>query len=165
MRFPQFRIYKNILFKTLFCNCALIGRIIVDFKGTHTLSVVDTDRTAHFKTVQFPLHFKNAQLFPLTIQLNWSKKHSSCARVYWGSSLLRCDANCVNSLRKHHTHYKLELQSPNCAVKYQAEPDFIQSDKLHWKLLSFIRTRAVITEQICTAQAELCEKLSLCGRL
>jgi hypothetical protein len=51
-----------------------------------------------------------------------------------------------------------ELHSPNCEVKYQAESDFIQCDKLDSTLLSFTHTRAVITEQICTAQDETCKK-------
>jgi hypothetical protein len=53
---------------------------------------------------------------------------------------------------------KPELQSLNCEVKYQAEPDFIQLDKLDSTFLSFTHTRAVISEQICTAQPELCKK-------
>jgi hypothetical protein len=97
-----------------------------------------------------------------------TKRHSSCAECvkvcqndfFWWSNLLRCYANCVKPLMRPHTRYQLELYSPNFALEYQAEPDF-SPKKLDWTLLSLIHTRAVITEQICTAQDEL----SVCGRL
>jgi len=42
---------------------------------------------------------------------------------------------------------------------------FILFSKLDSTLRSFTNTRAVITEEICTAQVELCKKLSVYGRL
>jgi hypothetical protein len=128
-------------------------------KGGHTRSVVETHRTALFKTVQFLVQFKNVQLSSRTGHLDYSKKEQFvcgvCARVCcqndfssW-SNLLRCYANCVKSLRKPHTCWKSD--------EYQAEPVFIRPDKLDWTLLSYADTRAVITEQMCTAQAEHCK--------
>jgi hypothetical protein len=62
-------------------------------------------------------------------------------------------SNCVKSLSKPHTCYKPELYSLNCAVKYQAEPDFIRQTNWTERSSVLTHTRAVITENI-----ELCKK-------
>jgi hypothetical protein len=65
------------------------------------------------------------------------------------------------------TPYTLQTTSAQSELRScQAEPDFIQTNKLDRTLLSFTHTAAVIPEYICTAQAaKLCKKLSICGLL
>jgi hypothetical protein len=71
----------------------------------------------------------------------------------WWNNLLSCYANCVESLNQ------------NCAVKYQARINFVQPDKLDWKLLSLTHAVAVTSNQICTARAEQCRGTRVSGHL